>query len=66
MILSSESKYPVHATAESSAILEALCVQEVPGQGFAGMIVTHRSRRQLQVRFTTRVSERKSGEEVLA
>ena len=154
MILSSESKYPVHANAESSALLETLRVQEVSGQGFAGtigscrmarsqrcvagprvaldppccplprtaarslagnsrcrpfllphpdaklqrpvvaasetsapdrrtvqprrssshagrdsthdLIVTHRSRRQLQVRFTTRVSKRKSGEEVLA
>jgi hypothetical protein len=30
------------------------------------LIVTQRSRRQLHARFTTRVSEGKSGEEVLA
>ena len=141
MLLSSESKYPVHANAESSALLETLRVQEVSGQGFAGTIgscrmarsqrcvagprvaldppccplprtaarslagnsrcrpfllphpdaklqrpvvaasetsapdrravqprrsSSHAVRRQLQVRFTTRVSKRKSGEEVLA
>jgi hypothetical protein len=81
MILSSESKYPSRPDAKLQRPVVAASETPAPDRravqprrssshavrdSTRDLIVTQRSRRQLHARFTTRVSERKSGEEVLA